>query len=74
MCRPHEAGEMPFVVMLIEFSPLDEGSARLNDTAHIAAGGQELARNMDRRISGSRRTRPGQLPWLGENNVPHHLA
>jgi hypothetical protein len=27
---------MPFVVMLIEFGPLDEGFARLNDMAHIA--------------------------------------
>ena len=65
---------MPFVVMLFEFGPLDEGSARLNDPAHIAARGQELARDMDRSIAGSRGTRSRQLPWLSEHNVPHHLV
>jgi hypothetical protein len=40
MRGPHQAGEMPFVIMLIEFGPLDEGTARLNDTAHIAARGE----------------------------------
>jgi hypothetical protein len=65
---------MPFVVMLIEFGPLDDGSARLNDPAHIAACGQELARDMDRSIAGSRGTRPRQLPGLSEHNVPHHLV
>ena len=51
---------MPFVVMLIEFGPLDEGAARLNDTANIAARGEQLARDMDRSIAGSSRTRPWQ--------------
>jgi hypothetical protein len=42
---------MAFVVMLIEFGPLDEGSASLYDTAHIAARGEQLARDMDRSIA-----------------------
>ena len=74
MRSSHQSGKMPFVVMLIEFGPLDEGSARLNDPAHIAARGEELARDMDRSIAGSRGTRPRQLPWLSEHNMPHHLV
>jgi hypothetical protein len=60
--------------MLIEFGPLDEGTAGLNDAAHIEARGQQLARDVDRTIARSRRTRPRQLPWLIENNMPHHLV
>jgi hypothetical protein len=71
---PHQAREMPFVVMLIKFGAFDEGSARLNDAAHIAARGEQLACNMNRSIAGSGRTRPWQLTWLSENNMPHHLV
>jgi hypothetical protein len=46
---------MPFVVMLIEFGPLDEGTAGFNDPAYVAACGEQLTRGMDRSISGSRR-------------------
>jgi hypothetical protein len=65
---------MPFVVMLIEFGSLDEGTAGLNNPAHIAACGEQLARDMDRSVAGSSRARPRQLPWLSENNMPHHLV
>jgi hypothetical protein len=65
---------MPFVVMLIEFGPLDEGTARLNDPAHIAACGQQFARHVDRRIAGSRRTGSWQLTRFREHNMPHHLG
>jgi hypothetical protein len=58
--------------MRVEFHTFDRRAVRLEDAAHIAACGQQLARNMDRSVAGSSRTGPWQLPWLSENNMPHH--
>jgi hypothetical protein len=57
--------------MLIEFGALDEGAAWLNNSARVVTRGQQVARDMNSSIAGSRRARLRQLPRLSEHNVPH---
>jgi hypothetical protein len=63
-----------FVEVFIELRSLDGTAIRLQNSTNIVGLAEKLARNLNRVIAGSSRSRLRVSTRLGKHNVPHHQS